>query len=150
MTSVYSINVMIIGTAYIKAGSEAEAIATAARYVRDEPGLEVEDDEQMVSGRRYDDPDLPEFSLSPAMTLTSLWPGDVDEVQTLVDEPERPKVTYVCATCGSENVKSDAYAEWDVDRQCWDVIDTFDKGAVCEDCDGDCRIKERPVEQEAI
>jgi hypothetical protein len=46
----------------------------------------------------------------------------------------------VCSHCGSENIKADAYAVWDRDRQQWEVSETFDKGAYCEICDGATRI----------
>ena len=57
-----------------------------------------------------------------------------------------PRITIVCAHCGSENVKADAYAEWDKDSQQWVVSATFDKGAYCDDCDGETRLTERPLE----
>ncbi len=47
----------------------------------------------------------------------------------------RPKLKMVCSRCGSENVRADAYAEWDVDNQKWELTTTFDKGSVCEDCE---------------
>lgn len=49
------------------------------------------------------------------------------------------KVKMVCEYCGSENVRADAYCEWNVDTQEWEVVATFDKGSVCEDCgEEDC------------
>lgn len=51
----------------------------------------------------------------------------------------------VCGTCGSEDVLSDAYAEWDVGKQEWVLSATFDKGAYCNNCDGECRIKAIPL-----
>lgn len=47
----------------------------------------------------------------------------------------------VCATCGGDDVKADAYAAWDQKAQRWEVVDTFDKGASCEDCGGECRLE---------
>ncbi len=41
----------------------------------------------------------------------------------------------VCNSCGSVDVKADAFATWDSERQEWQVSDTFDKGAWCEDCE---------------
>jgi hypothetical protein len=55
------------------------------------------------------------------------------------------KVTKVCAHCGSEDVVADAYAEWDVESQKWEVAQTFEKGAYCSQCDGETRIEERPL-----
>jgi hypothetical protein len=51
------------------------------------------------------------------------------------------KVRMVCGHCKSENVKSDAYAAWDVKRQQWALACTFDKGAYCDDCDGETSIE---------
>jgi hypothetical protein len=55
------------------------------------------------------------------------------------------KVRMVCSHCGSEDVVADAYAEWDVDLQAWEIVQTFDKGAYCNQCDGETRIEERPL-----
>jgi len=73
---VYRIDVQIAGTLYVKATSEkaAREIATDAT---DMVCLEVEDvcSEIEISGKQYDDPDLPDVSLSPAMTVHGIWPG---------------------------------------------------------------------------
>lgn len=65
----YSIDVRVYATAYIRAESEEEARAKAdalrgAFVFTDgsDPGVEI-------SGLQYDDPELPEVSLSPAMTI---------------------------------------------------------------------------------
>jgi len=34
----------------------------------------------------------------------------------------------VCADCGSDEVKADAYAEWNIEAQRWEVAETFGKG----------------------
>lgn len=46
-----------------------------------------------------------------------------------------------CATCGSHDVRADAYVEWDVADQMWSIAQTFEKGAYCGDCDGETRIE---------
>src|SRR3990167_2470355 len=51
----------------------------------------------------------------------------------------------VCATCGSDDVKVDAYAVWDHVTQEWLLATTFDKGAVCEVCGGETRLKDVPL-----
>lgn len=51
----------------------------------------------------------------------------------------------VCRTCGSEDIQADAFAVWDVENQRWDVADVFDKGSVCNECDGECRIEWVPA-----
>jgi hypothetical protein len=55
------------------------------------------------------------------------------------------KVKMVCAHCGSEDVVADAYAEWDVESQTWEITQTFDKGGYCSQCDGETRIERRPL-----
>ena len=53
------------------------------------------------------------------------------------------RVKMVCDDCGGENVVADVYASWNVDKQEWEVSNTFDKGAFCDDCDSsEIRIKE--------
>jgi hypothetical protein len=51
----------------------------------------------------------------------------------------------VYSHCGSEDVFADSYAEWNIGSQAWEVVETFDKGAYCNKCDGETRIEERPV-----
>ena len=55
------------------------------------------------------------------------------------------KVKMVCAHCGSDDVRADAYAEWDVEAQKWEIAQTFEKGAYCDKCDGETRIEEEPL-----
>ncbi len=51
----------------------------------------------------------------------------------------------ICTTCGGENVRVDAYALWNVERQDYELVATYDKGASCEDCDGECRSEFVPI-----
>jgi hypothetical protein len=54
----------------------------------------------------------------------------------------------VCGTCGSTKVLADAFAEWNVSNQQWELQNTFDKGAYCEGkCDGETRIEEIDLTQ---
>ncbi len=47
-------------------------------------------------------------------------------------------VKPVCENCGSDNVRADAYAAWDVRAQAWELAgDVFDKGNMCESCEGE-------------
>jgi hypothetical protein len=80
----YSVNVDIVATAYIRASSEAEARELASQLW--DVGIEVPDGDWgvEVSGRGYSDPDLPVVSLSPAMTL--LGPGDIDSIECVDDD----------------------------------------------------------------
>jgi hypothetical protein len=57
----------------------------------------------------------------------------------------REKVKMVCSHCDSEDVIADAYAEWDVESQVWEIVETFEKGAYCNQCEDETRIVERPV-----
>ncbi len=53
----------------------------------------------------------------------------------------------VCATCGGENVKRDAWAVWSVPDQIWELEgEPFDH-AYCGDCDSECRVEERQEER---
>ncbi|RUU76133.1 hypothetical protein [Mesorhizobium sp. M7A.F.Ca.MR.362.00.0.0] len=61
-TSIYRVDVMICGTAYIKASSRE-----VAQLILDDH--KIEETGPLISEHRFDDPKLPEFSLSPAMTL---------------------------------------------------------------------------------
>ena len=54
-------------------------------------------------------------------------------------------VKMVCAHCGSDDVRADAYAGWDVEAQKWELAQTFDKGAYCNQCDGETRIEAQPI-----
>ena len=60
--NLYRVDVLICGTAYIKASS-----LEAAQEILD--SHRVTEAHEHVSERQFDDPNLPEFSLSPAMTL---------------------------------------------------------------------------------
>ncbi len=72
----YSIDVRICATAYIKARTkkaaleEARNLTDCSLFVKEDFGCEIE-----VSENRFDDPSLPDVSLSPAMTCHGVWPG---------------------------------------------------------------------------
>jgi hypothetical protein len=51
----------------------------------------------------------------------------------------------VCRECGSEDVLADAFAEWNVEKQEWEINNIFDKGAYCNSCDEESRIEEVPL-----
>ncbi len=48
----------------------------------------------------------------------------------------------ICATCGSENVRRDADAVWNVEKQEWELCAVYDN-ATCEQCGGETRIEEQ-------
>ena len=60
---------------------------------------------------------------------------------------EIPKVRKVCKECGSDNVKKDAWAEWDENRQRWSLGETFQQEFCC-DCDGETTIIDEPIESD--
>jgi hypothetical protein len=65
-----------------------------------------------------------------------------------MSEHTNDKVQMVCSRCGSTDVLSDAYARWNTKAQRWKLESTFDKGAYCANCDGECRIEEVPLAAE--
>ncbi|CAA2141403.1 hypothetical protein [Hyphomicrobium sp. ghe19] len=69
--NIYSIDVPIWATVYVKAESEEEAKAKMLAAAKDRSfEFDNDDDPDLpISGKQFDDPDLPEVSLSPAMTL---------------------------------------------------------------------------------
>ena len=50
-------------------------------------------------------------------------------------------VTYICSTCGSDDVSRDALAAWSVPEQRWELKTEFDN-ANCERCGSDTRLIE--------
>lgn len=78
--STYSIPVTIYATVYVKAQSKDEAIALARKI--ENACIEVREgfvtDALEVSGRDFDDAELPNVSLSPAMTIGDLDPGYIE------------------------------------------------------------------------
>ena len=58
------------------------------------------------------------------------------------------KLRMVCGRCGSEDVLADAFASWNFQLQEWQLDNTFDKGSVCNACDGECRIIEQETDEE--
>ena len=61
------------------------------------------------------------------------------------DKPNgAPKITIVCATCGSRDVLRDAYAAWSDEAQDWELSTVFDQG-YCETCGGEARLEEKII-----
>jgi hypothetical protein len=58
----------------------------------------------------------------------------------------KKRFKQVCETCGSENVKVDAWAVWDTDTQQWELQSTYDH-AYCDDCAGECHVEEVEIKQ---
>jgi hypothetical protein len=81
MSKLFRVDVQIAGTAYVKAKSQREAeeklkvqLTQATLMVADDAESDVP-----ISGLRFDDPDLPDVSLSPAMTIHGIYPGQTLE-----------------------------------------------------------------------
>jgi DnaJ-class molecular chaperone len=82
-TKLFSINVRLVATAYILAQSEEEAMA-AARDLTDSSGempTGYFGDGIEISGESYN-PDMPELSFSPAMTVVGPIEGETPELVT--------------------------------------------------------------------
>lgn len=47
----------------------------------------------------------------------------------------------VCSECKSADVMADAYASWNREHGCWELDNTFDKGAYCNHCAGETSLK---------
>lgn len=52
-----------------------------------------------------------------------------------------PKKRPLCGKCGSSQVQADATASWNMDTQAWEVAFIGDKGATCEECLGETRLR---------
>jgi hypothetical protein len=80
---IYSVEMNVLATLYIRAATPEEA----ARIAREQVDTSIEVGERdagggelPVSGASYDDPDLPDVSLSPAMTIASVCDGHGPEL----------------------------------------------------------------------
>ena len=50
--------------------------------------------------------------------------------------PVRP-FTFICSNCGSDQVVSDAWAEWSIETQQWELGEVFDH-TFCLACETEC------------
>lgn len=62
-------------------------------------------------------------------------------------ETRTDAVEQVCKACGSDDVKLDAWAVWDIDKQDWVLGYTFDD-SFCESCEGETTIIDRQLTEE--
>jgi hypothetical protein len=53
--------------------------------------------------------------------------------------------TPVCSNCQSDDVISHAVAQWSNESQEWQLANTFDQPAHCNDCSGPCGIVWLPL-----
>jgi hypothetical protein len=90
--NVYSIDIKICATAYIKAETEEQAMEIAKREFVENSGMELPDNldwlEMPITGMDYDSPDLPAVSLSPAMTFHGLFDETTTPDIAAEDVPE--------------------------------------------------------------
>ena len=75
----FSIDVQVWATAYVKAETAKEAFEIAKGLKWSSPIILDSEGDVEVSGLPYDDEDLPDVSLSPAMTIHGPKDGDVPE-----------------------------------------------------------------------
>lgn len=66
---IYSIDLKVAATAYVRANSKQEAIDA----LRDEIGNFCDLDDFEISDLAFNNPELPDISLSPAMTVHGPW-----------------------------------------------------------------------------
>lgn len=77
---VYRVEMKLVATAYIKATSPSAAMKIARRLRNQCPMVNDHGGDIPISGQKFDDPTLPEVSLSPAMTINGIWPGSSAEL----------------------------------------------------------------------
>lgn len=53
-------------------------------------------------------------------------------------------IKIVCSFCGGNNVKRDAWAAWNMEKQQWELCDVYDHGH-CEDCEGESHLEDVEV-----
>ena len=59
------------------------------------------------------------------------------------------KIRKVCKHCGSSDVRKDAWAEWDEDKQEWVLAEFFDND-YCMTCDCETRIVDKEINEEGL
>jgi hypothetical protein len=108
---------------------------------------------------RVDEPTVTDDAVKELVTFFENIVTQLKEAQgALKPKEEKPRVPnekrrkYVCSKCGSDNVRVDAYAEWDIDAQDWVLAATFDD-AICEACaehniDASCTLEEVEIVEE--
>ena len=62
--------------------------------------------------------------------------------EILWDHSHAKPITIHCRHCRGQDVRRDAFAEWDQIAQRWVLSSTFDDGH-CEDCGGEAALVER-------
>ena len=75
-------------------------------------------------------------------SVPSGWGGTHPESQGMSEQ--HGAIEIACRDCGGTNVSRDAWANWSVERQRWELGNVFDDG-FCHTCDEEARLIERPV-----
>ena len=52
-------------------------------------------------------------------------------------------VKMVCEECGSDRVESEASAQWNFEKQQWEVLQVFEHTGYCAECNKDRQIVEK-------
>lgn len=147
--AVWNLDLKVCATAYVVADTAEEAMEKLRRHFTMDDGtpletLDLEVDEGCagdfeISGAQFDDPDLPEICLSPAMTIYAPEAGDVmefvdddgEEVERVADfygpDGEARAETYVgfLNLCGEAAEYVERFAELTEapkDSDCWRVL----------------------------
>jgi hypothetical protein len=87
-TKVYAIEVIVAATAYIRANTEEEAREKVRSLSGNYFEVQPQDGDVCINGAQYDDPELPNVSLSPAMTILEIEPEELDVELVHDDEDE--------------------------------------------------------------
>lgn len=116
----FSINVKLAATAYIKAESEGEAKRILLERIGTEPGFDGEDDiRDAIEDDQFQAPELSGFSLSPAMTYHGVWDEDYEFELAAEDvpPPEDDEPSH-CKVCSAEMNTDDPSTESTSDGIC--------------------------------
>lgn len=57
------------------------------------------------------------------------------------------KICFVCSVCKSAEVVADAYAEWNMETQAWELQNVLYRGAYCNACDGPTSLEEETCDE---
>ena len=55
--------------------------------------------------------------------------------------PDLTRFTIHCSICDGQNIRGDAYAEWDFEQQEWALSNVFD-ARICDDCGHEVNVYE--------
>lgn len=78
--AIWRVDVRLYASAYIRAKTAEEAMLIARAMKDSGPGIDGSSGEIEICGLRYEDPDLPDVSLSPEMTIYGPDDGEIVEL----------------------------------------------------------------------